>query len=209
MKKKELLAEIAEYYTSKLAQYGETARGVDWNGEESQTLRFKQLCKIINNSDNFSINDIGCGYGAFFDFIENTYKDFSYLGVDISEGMIEAAEKRYKGNLNARFIVSSSSNRVADFSVASGIYNVRLGKSDDEWKAYIETALDALNQTSRLGFAFNCLTSYSDLDKRRDHLYYADPCTLFNFCKKRYSLNVALLHDYSLYEFTILVRKEV
>ncbi len=38
--KTELLEEVAEYYSSKLAQHGETPRGVDWNGEESQVLRF-------------------------------------------------------------------------------------------------------------------------------------------------------------------------
>ena len=67
--------------------------------------------------------------------------------------------------------------------------------------------LNELDRTSRLGFAFNCLTSYSDADKKRDYLYYADPCKLFDLCKRRYSKQVALLHDYGLYEFTILVRK--
>ena len=40
-----------------------------------------------------------------------------------------------------------------------------------------------------------------------DYLYYADPGRLFDLCKRRYSRNIALLHDYGLYEFTILVRK--
>ncbi|KAQ37574.1 hypothetical protein AJ39_03274, partial [Mycobacterium tuberculosis MD14844] len=63
------------------------------------------------------------------------------------------------------------------------------------------------NAASRRGFSFNCLTSYSDASKMRDDLYYADPCALFDLCKRRYSKSVALLHDYGLYEFTILVRK--
>jgi hypothetical protein len=41
----------------------------------------------------------------------------------------------------------------------------------------------------------------------RRHLYYADPCYLFDTCKKRFSRNVALLHDYEAYDFTIIVRK--
>ena len=43
----------------------------------------------------------------------------------------------------------------------------------------------------------------------RDYLYYAAPCMLFDTCKRRYSLNVALQNDYGLYEFTILVRKKL
>jgi len=71
----------------------------------------------------------------------------------------------------------------------------------------IEATLDVLDRTSRSGFAFNCLTSYSDADKMRDYFYYADPLELFDYCKRRYSRHVALLHDYGLYEFTILVRR--
>lgn len=206
-KKVDLLAEVAEYYSSKLAQHGETPRGVDWNGEESQTLRFGQLCKIIDTSDQFSINDLGSGYGALYDFLASEHESFSYSGIDVSENMIRAAEQRYKDKSQARFVLSSEPDQVADYGVASGIFNVRLGRSDDEWRSYLEASLDVLDSTSRIGFAFNGLTSYSDANKMRDYLYYADPCVLFDLCKRRYSRNVALLHDYGLYEFTILVRK--
>ena len=200
----DLLAEVAQYYSTKLAEYGETPRGVDWNGEDGQKLRFEQVCKIID-VDHFSINDLGCGYGALYDFLVSKKKSFSYLGVDVSEGMIRAAEKRYKGLPQARFALSNEFDEAADFGVASGIFNVRMGRSDDQWRIYLEATLDLLDRTS--GFAFNCLTTYSDRDKMRDYLYYADPCALFDLCKRRYSRNVTLLHDYELYEFTILVRK--
>jgi len=64
-----------------------------------------------------------------------------------------------------------------------------------------------MNEYCEKGFSFNCLTSYSDDDKMKDYLYYANPMELFDLCKRKYSRNVALLHDYDLYEFTILVRK--
>lgn len=205
--KTELLTEVAEYYSAKLAEHGETARGVDWNGEESQTTRFAQLCKIIDALGPFSINDLGCGYGALYDYLAKEHADFSYLGVDVSDGMVQAATQRYQGNAQARFIQASEPDQVADYGVASGILNVRMGRSDAEWLDYLEDTLGVLDRSSRLGFAFNCLTSYSDADKMRDYLYYADPCVLFDICKRRYARNVALLHDYKLYEFTILVRK--
>ena len=59
---------------------------------------------------------------------------------------------------------------------------------------------------SRRGFAFNMLTSYSDADRMRSDLHYGDPAAYFDLCKRRFSRNVALLHDYELYEFTIVVR---
>uniref|UniRef100_UPI004048A26F class I SAM-dependent methyltransferase n=1 Tax=Polynucleobacter sp. TaxID=2029855 RepID=UPI004048A26F len=205
--KTDLILEVAGYYTTKLREHGETPRGVDWNSEDSQILRFDYLCKVLNTSNHFSINDLGCGYGALYDFLSIRYKEFSYLGVDVCESMIRAAEERNKNKPQARFILSDEPDQVADYTVASGIFNVRLGRSDEEWRSYLEATLDVLDRASRIGFAFNCLTSYSDSDKMRDNLYYADSCVLFDFCKRRYSRNVALLHDYDLYEFTILVRK--
>ena len=206
--KNPLLSEVATYYSEKLAQYGQNPRGVDWNGEESQTLRFEQLCKIVTPSNQFSINDLGCGYGALYDYLAHEYEKFSYSGFDVSESMIRAAEQRYQDTIQARFVLSNEPDQAADYGVASGIFNVRLGRSDAEWRAYLEATLDVFDRTSHIGFSFNCLTSYSDADKMRDYLYYADPCVLFDFCKRRYSRNVALLHDYGLYEFTILVRKQ-
>ncbi|RON45130.1 SAM-dependent methyltransferase [Pseudomonas frederiksbergensis] len=206
--KTELLSEVAEYYSSKLAEHGETPQGVDWNGKEGQYLRFKQLNSIIDGEKPFSINDVGSGYGAFYDFLQERHTAFSYDGIDVSEDMINAARLRYNGQAHVQFHVGSEPPRIADYGIASGIFNVRLGRTDSEWSTYLEGVLDTLDKTSRLGFAFNCLTAYSDADKMRDYLYYADPCKLFDLCKRRYSRNVALLHDYDLYEFTILVRKQ-
>jgi SAM-dependent methyltransferase len=206
--KTELLKEVATYYAGKLAEHGDTPRGVDWNGEESQTTRFEQLCKVIGSEKfDFSLNDLGCGYGALLDYLQNRCPPQAYLGVDVSIEMIRTASQKNADKPNARFIVAAEPDHVADYGVASGIFNVRLKRTDAEWYDYLQATLDVLDRTSRLGFSFNCLTSYSDEDKKRDYLYYADPCRLFDLCKRRYSRQVALLHDYGLYEFTILVRK--
>jgi len=203
-----LLNEVASYYAEKLAEHGDTPRGVDWNGEESQMVRFTQLCKIIDPKLlNFSLNDLGCGYGALLDYLRDMHANFIYLGVDVSNEMIKAAEQRHAATDQARFTTSAEPDEVAEYGVASGIFNVRLGRTDAEWFDYLQATLDILDRSSSLGFAFNCLTSYSDEDKKRDYLYYADPCRLFDLCKRRYSRQVALIHDYGLYEFTILVRK--
>jgi SAM-dependent methyltransferase len=203
----DILTDVADYYSAKLAEHGESPRGVDWNGEESQVLRFQQLTKVIDQADSFSLNDLGCGYGALLDYMTPRNQLFMYTGYDVSEEMIRAAHDRYANATNTRFAIGSTPRDVADYGIASGIFNVRLGRTDAEWREYLHATLDVLNKTSRLGFAFNCLTSYSDSDKKRDYLYYADPCALFDLCKRSYSRHVALLHDYGLYEFTILVRK--
>lgn len=203
----DLLAPIAQYYTDKLRSYGNDPRGVDWNGSEGQMLRFVQLCKVLDRDTSFSLSDIGCGYGALLDFLNLHFSGFDYTGVDISQAMVDAATQRFAGNENIRFVQGTQAPQSTDFAIASGIFNVKLGQSEDAWRAYIRATLDSMHGCTTKGFAFNCLTSYSDAEKMRPDLHYADPCELFDLCKRQFSRNVALLHDYGLYEFTILVRK--
>lgn len=203
----DLLTDVAQYYSSKLAEHGQTPQGVDWNGEQSQSLRFDQLSKIINVVTDFSVNDIGCGYGALLEYLSQRYSCFTYHGNDISEDMIAAAQSRFATSEFAHFHVGPGPKEIADYGMASGIFSVRLGHGDMQWEAYISSTLETLYETSAKGFSFNCLTTYSDVPKMKDYLYYANPSKWFDHCKRHFSRNVALLHDYDLYEFTILVRK--
>ncbi|PZV40504.1 class I SAM-dependent methyltransferase [Mesorhizobium kowhaii] len=202
-----MLVDVAHYYAAKMRAHGPSPKGVDWNTEEGQALRFAQLTALIDLPEGFTVNDLGCGYGALFPFLARRFPAIQYRGCDVAPEMIEAAAKLFGNHSNAHFTVGSVPLEVADFGFASGIFNVRLTHPDEEWAAYLEATLDVLHATSRRGFAFNCLTSYSDPDKRRADLYYADPRYLFDVCKTKYAQRVALLHDYGLYEFTILVRK--
>ncbi|MCP3054983.1 class I SAM-dependent methyltransferase [Aurantimonas marianensis] len=198
---------IAHYYAGKLAAHGERAQGVDWNGETSQALRFGQLLKVVDTEAAFSLNDLGCGYGALRDQLSESCPRCDYAGYDIAPEMVAAARNRFAGMPATRFEVAAVPDRIADFTVASGIFNVRLDRTNEAWTRYVETTLEHMDRTSARGFAFNCLTSYSDENRKRPDLYYCDPGTAFDWCRSRYSRNVALLHDYDLYEFTIIVRK--
>lgn len=203
----QLLQEVADYYSAKLAAHGQTAQGVDWNGDESQRLRFAQLSKIIETTP-FSLADLGCGYGAMLDYLTAHYTEFSYTGIDVSADMVGAAQQRFAERKAVNFLHGDSIPSGVDYAVASGVFNVRQQRGDREWIDYILSTLDAMHAASRKGFAANFLTRYSDKEKQRDYLYYADPLALFDHCKKHYSRHVALLHDYGLYEFTLLVRKD-
>ena len=204
---KGILEDVVNYYREKLTAHGASPLGVDWNGVESQEQRFKQLCKVVSEEKSFSMNDLGCGYGALNSYLRSFGFDYQYNGFDVCKDMIDSAVKLYGADNNANFAVSSTPSGVADYGVASGIFNVKLNHSAAEWLAYVENTINTLDQTSKKGFAFNCLTDYSDQKKMKGYLYYADPGYMFNLCKSRYSRNVALLHDYDLFEFTVVVRK--
>lgn len=204
----EIKGRVAQYYSERIAAHGATPAGVDWNGEASQTLRFAQLMKIAEGSASYSLNDAGCGYGALLAYLEASDHTPDYLGYDLSATMVATAQQQFAGRPHTRFVHGDHAGRVADFAVASGLLSVKQDVAVADWEAFIFSILAQLHAESRLGFAFNCLTSYSDADKMRPHLYYGDPCRFFDYCKRNFSRNIALLHDYGLYEFTILVRKD-
>lgn len=199
---------VQNYYDEKIQVHGPTARGVDWNSSESQQMRFGQLLKLIDATLPFTINDFGCGYGALVDYLRVEHKEFQYCGFDISLLMTTKAKELHTADNHLRFVNHESDLPQADYTVASGIFNVKLDNQSSEWDQYVLDTLETINALSQKGFAFNALTKYSDREHMRPDLYYADPGVLFDYCKTNFSRFVALLHDYPLYEFTILVRKE-
>jgi SAM-dependent methyltransferase len=199
------LSAVRDYYTRRLAEHGPTPRGVDWNGAESQQTRFRQLMKLCDAPGRLTLGDYGCGYGALLAFARAGGFAGEYRGYDIAPAMLDAARAR-SADPAARFASDESVLDGCDVVLASGVVNVKLDTPLPEWEAYVLRTIDRLAALARRGFGFNALTSYSDPDRMRPDLYYPDPCRLFDHCKRRYSRHVALLHDYGLYEFTILVR---
>ena len=202
-----LRAQAAAYYEAKLMAHGPTPRGVDWNSEASQRLRFEQLLRIIEpDAPVGTLVDYGCGYGALADSMAERFPEWTYCGFDPSEQMIAAARRLHAANARCSFTDREETLGRAAYTVASGIFNVKLDADGDVWTAYVLATLDRFAAISERGFAFNVLTIHSDPDRRRPDLYYADPTQLFEHCRRTFSRQVALLHDYKLFEFTILVR---
>lgn len=197
---------MERYYTGRFDEHGPTARGVDWNSAESQELRFEQLLRVVEHGPAmFSLNDFGAGYGALVPYLQKRGFDSDYRGFDVSEPMLEHARREYAGPRTS-FVGRVNELGPADYTVASGIFNVRLDVPEEGWREYVLETIESIAGLSKRGFAFNMLTSYSDADRMRPDLYYGDPAFFFDHVKRRYARNVALLHDYGLYEFTIIVR---
>ncbi|MEW6240725.1 MAG: class I SAM-dependent methyltransferase [Chloroflexota bacterium] len=202
---------LAQYFTEKLEAFGATAKGVDYNGPEAQEVRFEQLVKVIDSSRPFRVVDYGCGYGAMFDFIQKKGWEFEYYGIDLIEKMVIAGREAHAAYPNAHFTTQESGLPEADYLLAGAIFNIKMETPYDEWRGMVTDTLRRMDRLCTKGFSFNMLTSYSDADRmaQRPDLFYGDPLFFFDFCKRNFSRNVALLHDYGIYDFTILVRKDV
>lgn len=202
----EIERRVEAYYTEKLQQHGATARGVDWNSEASQRLRFEQLLKVVPAQGPFSLNDYGCGYGALLDHLDASDRPARYHGHDISPAMIASARARFADRPGVTFSSDPRELPLADVTVASGIFGVLAGSDEASWLGYVRDTACRMAEHSLRGIAFNMLTSYSDAGRMTPRLHYADPCKVFDWCKRELSRHVALLHDYGLYEFTVIVR---
>lgn len=200
-----LQEQVSRYYTNKVSEHGASARGVDWNSPESQHLRFEQLLRVCRGEPG-TLLDYGCGYGALLDHLLERRLPLDYRGFDVAPRMVAEARAAHPALPPETFADNEAAVRPADFVVASGVLNVKLEAGDEEWHDYMMAVVGRLAALSRRGFAFNALSSYSDRDKHRPHLHYADPLVWFDHCKRRIASSVSLLHDYPLWEFTILVR---
>jgi SAM-dependent methyltransferase len=202
-----LIGDVRRYYTAKVTEHGATPRGVDWNSADGQHRRFERLLRVMDPSAiSPSINDYGCGYGGLIGALSSRLSDFSYCGYDVSESMLQAARELHPQRKGRRFVSDRSELAPADYTIASGILNVRLDTPGDAWESYVLRTIADLVAVSRLGVAFNALTSHSDSSHMRSDLYYADPAQLLDYCLRNFSRNVILDHDYELYEFTMIVR---
>lgn len=201
------LDHVKSYFDKRIQEHGASPRGSDWNSEISQNTRFDQLLKVVE-TQSFSLLDYGCGYGALAEYLDAKDLDVNYYGYDILESAIETARQAHMDKPRRVFFTDKSQLPICDYTVASGIFNFRGEQSFEDWTAYVLSVLHEFNQLSLHGFSSNFLTKYSDADKMRPDLYYADPMFLFDYCKHNFSKNVALLHDYRLYDFTLIVRKD-
>jgi ubiquinone/menaquinone biosynthesis C-methylase UbiE len=207
MDNKNILSNVSNYYTEKINHFGATPQGVDWNSAESQQLRFKKLLSIIDDpASSFSLLDYGCGFGSMYEFMKPGYPQMKYTGIDIAEPMISNAWQRF-GNDNTQWYTSLPADFKSDYVIASGIFNVKLNHSNEEWLAYVKQILTEMDRIAQKGFAFNMLTSYSDLPYMKEYLYYANPGDIFDYCIRTFSRKVDLLHGYQLFEFSTIVRK--
>ena len=210
MKYKDTLTKIEKLYSDNLKKHGTVSSAVGWPKPDEQDLRFEKLTSIVDISpgEPITVNDYGCGYGAHLTYlVEKCGLNISaYNGYDISSEMLEEAERQlnwFDGDLN--LICQSDIETTADFTFVSGTFNVRFEATDEKWQEFIEGKLAEIAKYSSRGFSFNLLSTY--VDWKADDLFYGDPLYWFDYCKRKFSKEVALLHDYPLYEWTLLVRK--
>ena len=199
---------VGNWYGDALKKHGAIPQSVGWKDPSAQKLRFEKLFTMLPppnaNRNPFSIAELGCGYGAAVNYLKEKHYNFTYQGIDICPEMIEEAQQIHTEE-NAQFNLGHQISAPVDYCFESGVFHTPFENDKNLWEDHIIETLDNMHAMSNKAFAFNMITTY--VDYKEDQLYYADPTRYFSLCKEKYSKYVTLLHDYPLYEFTIIVRK--
>ena len=155
-----LEARINESYRKRLQDFGATAKGVFWRSKASQIARFDALLGSAQRlvKKNFSIADIGCGYGAMLDFIDSTPRYFgtSYEGVDINRSMIACCKQKFPSRSNL-FSHGKKPTKVVDFCGFSGTFNLTHCTKANVWQDYIFENLENCMPYCRYGLIVNLI----------------------------------------------------
>ena len=154
--------------------------------------------------ENKTILDIGCGLGDLIPFIKQRVKNFKYIGLDISNSLINEARLKYSKDSHVSFYESDllTFNRLEqiDISVLSGALTYKM----EDNIGYAKEVLKKMFDSSEVAAAANFMSSYVDFKNEKNFHY--SPEDIFSYGKSLTS-KVNLFHDYPLYEFTIQILK--
>ena len=153
--------QISNIYDKRFDNYNNTPKGVFWNSKLSQDLRLNIILdKILKiaKSEEFSIADIGCGYGRLYEVIKerNLNGKVQYYGFDINQKLINFC-KNNKDFENVEFAINASPFKKTDYIVMSGTYNLTPTNNISLWEDYIIKNLTSKWKFVKKAMIFNCL----------------------------------------------------
>ena len=179
---------INNSYTNRLLKYGNSPQGLFWKNSFTQIHRFELIINALNKYSNlkkFTICDIGCGYGKFFEFLRDKLKKstFQYQGCDLNNKLIDYCTKSYSDK-NCKFYKKSSPKSIVDFSIMSGTFNLSVTDDIKIWEKYILKNLSNIwKQTNKI-MAFNLLNQNER--KIEQGLYYSNQNWIKDICEQNF-----------------------
>ncbi len=180
-----------KFYTAALSKFGESPRGVHWNSQDSQQMRFEVLLSFIED-EAFSLADAGCGFADLYFYLQDKGVGVShYLGLDLCTSMVEIARER-TGQEVIVCDVCRDELPAADYYFCSGAMNI-LTRFDTY--LFIRNCYEACNK----GFVFNLLKGKDD-SLVYNHFYPDELQGLFEELGAKVSIKEGYLpHDFSVF----------
>jgi SAM-dependent methyltransferase len=189
-RKTEFEKQIANVFNKRFLQLGAQPEASLWFCKTRQRKRFETIARLIfkrAKSQTLSISDIGCGYGAFYNFLM-TYKsgvDLKYTGYDIASSPIEYCLDNYLSP-SANFICGS--------------------RKISEWRKYYFNELSRIFQGTKSFMIFNItISSQARISPRG--IFYENPNAIEEFCNSQLGNTTSLTTPGLPHEKTFCVAK--
>ena len=201
------------YYENLLSTYGDHFLSLDWKSTESQEARFKIFEDLVNMLDpkNFSVLDVGCGFGDLYQYLAKMGHHFSYLGVDLSSKILDIAKNRHpKAAFAVKDILEDKKYSQYDFVFCSGTLNIAFTERDAHLE-YICSMLIRMFELCKIGVGANFLSSKAvyyvkDEDLQHSQYFYTKPEEIAVIAKGMTDRFV-IRHDYHPGDFTVYLLK--
>jgi 2-polyprenyl-3-methyl-5-hydroxy-6-metoxy-1,4-benzoquinol methylase len=180
--------ELLDFYTRHLREFGDSPQAVR-STPEGQIRRFKILLSIAGDVSGKTFLDFGCGKGDLYGFIKEEGLSLRYCGIDINEGLIELARRKYpEAEFIAMDIDETAFNRHFDVIVICGVFNLRIAGIEESMKHILRKLYRLCTEALHL----NILTSY--IPRKTVELFYVKPEEILTFAITELSRSVSLLH---------------
>lgn len=198
---------INNFFNTISKEYKIGPKAVGWSSTDSQRLRFKILTEI-GNLEGKTILDVGCGLGAFYEFLIASHILIKqYVGIDINEKNIEKAKKIHpRAHFGVCDLSEDPLDQTFDYVFESGIFNLNI----PHWETYTYTLLKKMYDHCTVGVGANFLSCFAKNPSDTDNVvYYADPSTVLNCVTTKITPWVILKQNYKVNDFTLFFFRNI
>jgi SAM-dependent methyltransferase len=189
-------SEIAEIYNERFLKLGPTPEASMWFSKTRQIARFDVIfnqLKLFHQRNSISISDVGCGYGAFLQYLSEKKIDeeWSYYGYDVCPEVIKFCKNKYFER--ASFYTKSVPIHKTDFVIMSGTFNFFPIQDYNAWKVYLFNSLKLLWSKAKCAMIFNLQIS-NQAAITTEGIVYAAQEQVEQFCKKNFG-NIRVINN--------------
>jgi SAM-dependent methyltransferase len=186
---------IADYYGDLVRRYGCDARACDYGGSVSQHKKFQVLSECSDYTGK-SVLDIGCGYAAYGEYLQERFPSVRYTGVELCPEMASMAKSEHPELTVIEGDFLDLELKRHDIVTANGIFYLLGEQAESIMYRIIEKMWSLADEL----VAFNCLSAWRV--EQEEGEFYADPLKTMEYCRN-FTPWLSLRHDYHPGDFTI------